>query len=234
MMRLRARLAVFSLLILLALQGGATAQEESRGRTSGHPLGEDQSCYDVLHYSLDLTVDPKQKTISGTLGMRARITQEATRLGLDLDDDLEVSQVCLGDEILQFEHSDGRVVFDLPQAGCQPGQEVEVVVSYGGEPRVAKNPPWDGGFTWAQTKKAQPWIATSCQLEGADLWWPCKDHPADEPDSMDIRVTVPKKLVVASNGKLVSVEPARRRGWHTYHWHVSTPINTYGVETCQW
>ncbi|MFH0944996.1 MAG: M1 family metallopeptidase [Planctomycetota bacterium] len=228
-MRLQARLALLFALALLAPAGSATAQGVRTGRTSGHPLGGDQTCYDVLHYALDLTVDPKKKAISGTLAMRAKITQATARLGLDLDGDLEVSRVCLGDATLQFEQADGKVMFDLQEPGCQPGQEVEVVVTYGGVPRVAANPPWQGGFTWAETKQGRPWIATSCQLEGADLWWPCKDHPSDEPDSMDIRVTVPKPLIVASNGKLVSVEPAARKGWHTYHWHVSTPINTYGV-----
>ena len=53
-----------------------------------------------------------------------------------------------------------------------------------------------------QTKSKQPWIATSCQGEGADLWWPCKDHPSDKPNGVDLHITVPKDLVVASNGTM--------------------------------
>ena len=45
---------------------------------------------------------------------------------------------------------------------------------------------------------------------------------------MAVRVTVPRPLVVASNGRRRDVEPASgdRR---TYNWFVSTPINTYNV-----
>ena len=42
-------------------------------------------------------------------------------------------------------------------------------------------------------------------------------------------VTVPKPLVVASNGRLLSRRADADEGWHTYHWRVSTPINNYGV-----
>ena len=89
-------------------------------------------------------------------------------------------------------------------------------------------PPWSGGFTWKKTKSDKHWIATSCQGEGADLWWPCKDQPGDEPDSMDLFIRVPVPLTCASNGRLVDVQPAEP-GWQTFHWHVSTPINNYSV-----
>ena len=90
----------------------------------------------------------------------------------------------------------------------RPVDEAAVTVSYGGRPRIAPNPPWDGGFTWARTADGQPWIATSCQSVGADVWWPVKDHPSDEPDSMALHITVPEPLVVASNGRLRGVEEA--------------------------
>ncbi|HKX46732.1 MAG TPA: M1 family metallopeptidase, partial [Planctomycetota bacterium] len=103
-----------------------------------------------------------------------------------------------------------------------------VEVAYGGVPRVAPRAPWDGGFTWARTADGAPWIATTCQGEGADLWWPCKDHPSDEARSMDLRITVPETVIPATNGRFVSMEDAGG-GWRTHHWHVSTPINNYGV-----
>ena len=88
-------------------------------------------------------------------------------------------------------------------------------------------PPWEGGFTWAKTKDGAPWIATSCQGEGADLWWPCKDHPSDKPESFDLHVTVPAGLVCATNGRRLSSETAG--GLTTSHWRVTTPIANYTV-----
>jgi aminopeptidase N len=93
---------------------------------------------------------------------------------------------------------------------------------------VAAHPPWDGGFTWSETKGGKPWIATTCEGEGADLWWPCKDHPSDKPDGVDLVITVPAGLVVASNGTLQG-KPETARGQTTFHWHVASPISNYCV-----
>lgn len=111
-----------------------------------------------------------------------------------------------------------------------------VRVFYGGKPREAPRPPWDGGFVWSKTKSGAPWIATCNQMQGADLWWPCKDQPDDEADHVFLQVSVPKALVVASNGRPVGIEDdidigawAARPGWRNYQWSVSTPINSYGI-----
>ena len=45
---------------------------------------------------------------------------------------------------------------------------------------------------------------------------------------MSINIRVPNPLVVASNGKLTSIEK-HSDSTSTYHWFVSTPINVYNV-----
>jgi len=50
----------------------------------------------------------------------------------------------------------------------------------------------------------------------------------DEPDSMDIRVTVPPGLTDVSNGRLRSID-YHPDGRKTFHWTVVNPINSYGV-----
>ena len=195
---------------------------------SGLPEPPEQSCYDVLHYDLTLKVDPDKHTIGGTLGMSARVLKESASILLDLDDRLSVSAVRRGNAPLEFTREPGRIrVRGLPEFAT-PGATFDLVVAYSGTPREAPMAPWDGGFTWSKTKAGKPWIATTCQGEGADLWWPCKDQPGDEPDSMDLFISVPQELTCASNGRLVDVKPAES-GWHTFHWHVSTPINNYCV-----
>lgn len=213
---------------LAGTRGSGNDDAVAERNTSGLPLSDEQAAYDVLYYDLSLRVDPDQKSIEGRLVMRARLLQALEALLLDLDSSLEVRAVELAGQAADWKREGGRIRIAGAERLAGVGTEVEVAVDYAGQPRVAPNPPWDGGFTWAQTSSGKPWIATSCQGEGADLWWPCKDQPSDEPDSMDLRITVPEPLVVASNGRLVSVTPAGR-GWRTYHWHVSTPINNYGV-----
>ena len=199
---------------------------------SGGPLLPEQAAYDVTFYDLALRVDPAERAIAGTLTATARIVSPTAHFVLDLDPLLEVEAMTeQGDEgattALAFERRGGRLWAAFPSMK-QPGETVAVEVVYGGQPREAPNPPWDGGFTWAETPSGHPWIATSCQTQGADVWWPVKDHVSDEPDSMAIRVTVPQPLVAAANGSLQQVEP-HDDGTSTYHWFVSTPINAYTV-----
>lgn len=212
---------------LVALCSCAGTDRVTGRRDSGGPVSPEQAAYDVLHYGLDLLVLPESRAIWGTLTIRARVLEPLSSLVLDLDRELVVEGADERGRALGFVHRDGRLMIDL-QTVRAAGETLTVRVSYGGQPREAPRPPWEGGFTWARTADGEPWIATSNQGEGADLWWPCKDHPSDEPDSMDIRVTVPRPLVCATNGRLVGVEDAGPTA-RTYHWQVSTPINNYVV-----
>lgn len=203
-----------------------------RGTDTGGPLMPEQAAYDVGFYDLNLDVDPATQTIEGSLTVHARIVHPTESLVLHLDSLLAVRMVELengGGDVVQaaFMHTDGLLRINLTTTR-QPGTNVVAKIFYGGPPRVAPRAPWVGGFVWARTPDGSPWIATAVQGEGADVWWPCKDHPSDEPDSMAISITVPQPLVVASNGRLRSVAE-HEDGRRTYHWFVSTPINNYGV-----
>jgi aminopeptidase N len=100
-------------------------------------------------------------------------------------------------------------------------------VQYKGIPKEAVRPPWDGGITWQKDSKGLDFIASSNQGIGSSIWWPLKDHPADEVDSLDMHVTVPKGLMDISNGRLVEIEMGKDTD--TFHWKVVNPINDYGV-----
>ena len=129
--------------------------------------------------------------------------------------------------VRNFEREIGKIWIEL-ETTRQSGETVHLQIYYQGNPRVAVRAPWDGGFSWAKTKDGAPWIATTCQGEGPDIWWPVKDHVSDEPDSMGIHIRVPDPLVCATNGKLLSVEK-HDDATSTYYWFVSTPINNYTV-----
>ncbi|MEQ1894934.1 MAG: M1 family metallopeptidase, partial [Planctomycetota bacterium] len=213
--------------------------------TSGRPMPPEQACYDVREYVLSVRVDPEASAIAGRLEMRADLVSASDTIVLDLDDRLKVSKVTMArssggfeqtfDEV-PFEHANGEVRIRA-RSHMALHAPFTVRIEYGGKPREAPMAPWDGGFVWAKTPSGAPWIATANQMQGADLWWPVKDQPDDEADRVLILVSVPKPLVVASNGKLMGVledfdalsTPNERAGWNTYQWAVSTPINTYGI-----
>ncbi len=200
---------------------------------AGGPLRDSQAAYDVRFYELDLEIDPASRSIAGTVRVRALARAELAGLDLDLDDRFTVAGArhFTGDgdgDALAAEHTGKKlwIPFATPVAA---GDEVTVEVAYSGAPREAPNPPWEGGFTWQQTDAGAPWIGVSCQIDGCDVWWPCKDHPSDEPDEgAALHYTVPPGLEVVANGVLEGVDELED-GRRTFHWRVSTPINSYNV-----
>lgn len=217
------------LLLLAALLAGCTA---APAQDSGGPLLPEQAAYDVTHYDLAVAVDPAQRRISGEVTVHAVVEDRLEHLVLNLDRRLAVTKAWpagtpANARPVERRNNDNQVWIELDPPRVR-GDTVRVSLAYEGIPRAAPGAPWDGGLSWDTTPSGAPWIATSCQTEGADLWWPVKDHPSDEPDSMDLAFTVPDSLVAASNGRLQSVERASD-STKTYRWHVSTPINTYNV-----
>jgi len=195
---------------------------------SGGPLMPEQAAYDVNFYELQLQIFPEKQTIAGDLMVRATIVHPTAVFVLDLDPVLAVEATKMSDgSSLSFERRGSKLWIHL-LGTQQRGTQIEVVVSYGGKPRVAPNPPWDGGFSWEKTPSGADWIATSCQTQGADIWWPNKDHVSDEPDSMALHIRVPDPLMVAANGRFQRKE-THSDATSSYHWYISTPINTYNV-----
>lgn len=200
--------------------------------SSGGPLMPEQAAYDVTFYDLAVQIFPNTERIDGRVTVRANVVQPMNYLVLDLDTLLQVTSAIeitpQGKPIPRMVTREvGKIWIALGNTR-QHGEKINVQVNYGGKPRVAPRPPWDCGITWAKTPSGAPWISSTCQTSGADVWWPVKDHVSDEPDSMAIHIRVPENLVAACNGKLKRTEN-HGDGTRSFHWYVSTPINTYCV-----
>jgi len=224
-------------LLLLASLFAVAASAQPQPNDSGLPLEPEQAAFDATYYDLAVAVDIESRTIDGTLLMEARVVQPTAAILLDLDAPLSVSRVeevayvaGTDDEITlprAFERTGNRLRIRLGRT-AQPGEGLRLRIAYGGAPRVAPRPPWDGGFTWSETADGTPWVAVSCQIQGADLWWPVKDHPSDEADSVRVALRVPSDLRAISNG-VWEGRTDHGDGTATERWFVSTPINNYGV-----
>ena len=228
-MIVRRCIRILSLCIMVAVLSGCTT---APAQDSGGPLLPEQAAYDVYHYDLAVTVDPDRQRIDGRVTVFAAVETQLDKLVLNLDRRLSVGESwTMGHPStphpVERRNDRNEVWIDLGEVR-EPGDTLRVSVSYEGTPRVAPNAPWDGGFSWSTTPNGDPWIATSCQTEGADLWWPVKDHPSDEPDSMDLSFTVPDSLTAVSNGILRGIDQTSD-STRTFRWHVSTPINAYNV-----
>ena len=199
---------------------------------SGGPLMLEQAAYDVKEYDLTLSVNPEDSSIQGALQTKALIVHPVYWFVLDIDTVFSIESVTELQEgdmmfVREFHQEIGKLWINLGSTR-NPGELIDITVNYDGKPRIAKQPPWRGGFTWKFTADGSPWIATTCQGEGADLWWPNKDHVSDKPDRMGLHITVPEGLFVATNGKLMATK-SNNNGTTTYDWLVSTPISNYNI-----
>ena len=194
---------------------------------SGGVLKLEQAAYDVQAYDISIKVDPAKKTISGMTIMDAKIVIPTISILLDLDDPYKVSKITDGKEALRFDRLKGaiRVFFPLSK---QPGESIHTEVTYAGPPHVARNAPWDGGFMWSKTPSGADWISVALQGAGADLLFPCKDHPSDHANHATMRLTVPDPLIAVGPGLLEKTERNSNKT-STFVWHMALPINNYSL-----
>ncbi|HKO15679.1 MAG TPA: M1 family metallopeptidase [Gemmatimonadaceae bacterium] len=184
--------------------------------------------WDAAFYDLHVTVQPRDSSIHGWNGISYRVLSPAREMQIDLQVPLEVDSMAQNGRRVTYRR-DGNAFFATLAAPQPVGSVQRITVYYHGRPKVARRPPWDGGFTWTRDSLGNPWIATSNEGLGASVWWPNKDLLADEPDSQRIAITVPDPMVDVSNGRLRSTTK-NADGTSTYEWFVASPINNYDVE----
>jgi aminopeptidase N len=194
---------------------------------SGGPLKPEQAVMDIRHYTLSLDVDPSLKAITGYTEIDLNLLQPSSVLLFDLVNLMKVSRITVNKKEQTFTHENDLIRISLPSA-LAPGK-LKVKIEYGGKPGIAERPPWTGGFQWEKDSLGRDWIAITCQGEGAKIYFPCKDHPSDEPnEGADLMITVPKGLYVAGPGLLQSTKPASTSKT-TYHWKTNYTINNYSI-----
>ena len=217
-----------------SLRGGVTAE---------------RAWWDLTHYHLQVAVDIENRVLYGLNRMTYRIrdsldeqtarlmrrsgvkaadvdvAKDAGRLQIDLQSPMYLISARQAARLLKVER-EGSAWFISGVSNTSGVHSIDL--EFDGHPVVAANPPWDGGITWQTDSTGRPFVASANQGIGASVWWPNKDHPWDEPDSMLISVRVPDSLMNVSNGRLRGVE-VHGDGTHTTHWAVVNPINNYGV-----
>ncbi len=195
---------------------------------SGGPLRPRQAAYDVRRYDLAVTMDPERRFLSGSNRATLVAIGALDAVELQLDDLLSVRAARVDGAPARYAHRNGLVTVTLART-WSAGERHAVEIDYDGHPKVAAFPPWLDGMVWERTPSGAPWLGVTTEGDGADDWWPCKDHPSDEPDEgMSIALTVPSSLVGLANGHKVG-ETVNGDGTTTTRWEVSYPINNYAV-----
>jgi aminopeptidase N len=220
-------------LLLLTNTSLLYSQHFNRGDTLRGFLSEYRSCYDVKFYDLKVTIDDLEKSIeqsSNTIHFLA--LNDFSTFQIDLASNMQIIYIDFEGDSLEYVR-DFNAVFIKFNRQIHKNENCKITIHYWGYPKEARNPPWDGGFSWKKDKNNNPWIGVSCQGIGASLWWPCKDHQSDKPDSMLITITARDPLKILSNGNLIEekiIWSSYFNSWmNTSTWFVSYPINNYNV-----
>jgi len=222
----------FLALILVTTAAASGAQAPGRARVFSHAdtlrgsNGPARAWWHVEFYDLHVTVSPTDSTIRGWNGIAYRALKAGRELQVDLQVPMSLDSVTQGGKKLTFRR-DSNAFFVALGAPAAAGSRGKIVAHYHGKPRIARNPPWDGGLIWRRDSLGTQFISTANEGLGASVWWPTKDYSGDEPDSVRVAITVPDSLENISNGRLRSV--TRGPGGTTWEWFASSPMTIYGV-----
>lgn len=221
------------------------AQSFTHDDTLRGSYGPSRNWWDVTKYDLHVKFNLQDSTISGYNEMHFKVLKKGDVMQIDLQEPMildsiiysipspwnkpGITKIAFGVTLKKDDfRKDGNAYF-FNEKNFSPRTLNNITVYYHGKPNIAMNPPWgDGGLVWKKDKNNNPWITITCQGSGASVWYPCKDHQADKPDSAEMHFTIPDTLVCVSNGKLRDVKK-NDDGTVTYDWAVVNPINNYNI-----
>jgi aminopeptidase N len=226
------RRLLLSLALMPLVARTSAAQEKTKFSHADSLRGTNspqRSWWDVSFYDLHVAISPSDSTIRGYNVITYRVLRPAPaqEMQIDLQMPLIVDSMVQDGKPLTFKRDSNAFVVTLPAPQIK-GTSRAIGVYYHGRPRVAKRPPWDGGYGWGVDSLGRTYFSTTNEGLGASVWWPTKDIPSDEPDSQRIAITIPDPSIDVSNGRLRSTVK-NADGTTTYEWFVANPINNYDV-----
>jgi aminopeptidase N len=191
--------------------------------------------YDALHYTLELSIDPQNNTLSGDCTMEAQATQSLGAFNLDFSE-LTIKQVTVNERKAKYRREERELTI-TPAQPIQAGDVFTVATTYSGSPETSPSfgTLWSSG--WYHTDENVVFV--SSETSGSSNWYPVNDHPLDKA-TYTFRITVPKPYVVAASGLLQ--QELDNGNTVTYVWEAAEPmasyvtavnIGEYAIETVQ-
>ena len=191
-------------------------------------FSKERMCFDVQRYDLNITVNPEKKSIIGFNEITFKVIEKTNKIQIDLFENMKVDSIVFNSKKLEYKRDEIAVFITFPNY-LEQNSEHKIKFYYSGNPIIAKNAPWDGGFVFNNDKNGKPWIGVAVQGTGASLWFPVKDSQSDEPDlGATIKVAVPNGLMNVSNGRFLGSEDLKN-GYTRWDWEVKNPINNYTI-----
>jgi aminopeptidase N len=200
----------------------------TRADTLRGSITPERAWWNLLKYELHVTPDYEKQTLSGENDLTFQAIADGQTMQIDLQEPMILLSATWGKKSLTFIREGN--VFHVRWPHVLKTGEIETVrLKFEGKPRVAVNPPWDGGWIWTKDKQGRPWMTVADEGLGASVWFPCKDHLYDEPDSgVVMSITAADSLVAVGNGRLRD-RKSNGNGTTTWTWAVVNPINSYDI-----
>lgn len=214
-------------IIILGFQQ-ISAQNFTRRDSLQGGLRFERTCFDVLLYDLNIKINPEERSIVGFNDITFKVIEPTQKIQLDLFDNMNVDSIVWNNQKLSYKRDFDAVFINFPNNLAQNSTET-LRFYYSGNPKVAKNAPWDGGFVFKKDSNGKDFIGVAVQGTGASLWYPVKDSQTDEPNhGASIKVAVPNGLMNVSNGRFKGSEDLGN-GYTRWDWVVRNPINNYDI-----
>lgn len=195
--------------------------------SSGGKLKPVQANMDIRKYTLNLDVDIANKFIKGNTTVNLQLKNASDTILLDLIQHYTIESIKVDGKSVAFDHKEEKVFIKAASNQFTAGNH-SVFIAYGGNPPEAVRPPWLGGFTWSKDRSGNDWVSINIQKEGGRMYFPCKDHPSDEPnEGVEMNITVPAGLLVAGPGLLQKTVTKKNKS--TFSWKTNYTISNYCV-----
>ncbi len=176
--------------------------------------------YDLRYARVELSLDPNQQYVSGTVTSHFKMLSDSPDIYFDLADNLTVSNVKYHGQNLTFQQlTTDEIKIDFPAAIAAQVTD-SLSITYSGVPSTAGS-----AFVSTLTPAGDPILATLSEPFGAKEWWPTKQSLNDKIEKMDIKINTPTQYTVGSNGKLISETIVNNR--KITYWQTNYPIPAY-------
>jgi aminopeptidase N len=177
------------------------------------------SGYDVAHYTIELDVDTVSQLLRGKTTIEATADQTLTAFNLDFTG-MHVDGVTVNGGPAFFDRNGSELVV-RPAAAIPAGSLFTTVVDYGGSPQSRTFPGVPVPIGWRWTLDGAVAVGEPAL---SHAWFPANDHPSDKA-TYTFRVTVPRGLEVAANGRRTQVDIGEDTT--TYVWEMARPMASY-------
>ena len=171
---------------------------------------ERDKIHDLVHTKLKVDFNFDKKELNGEAWVTAKPHFYATdHFSLDAKA-MIIHQVSFNNEMLEYSYDDYKINIDLPKE-FRKGEEFTIYIKYTARPEKvaqkgsaaitsAKGLYFINADGYDKNKPTQIW--TQGETEASSCWFPTIDSP-NQKTTQEIYITVPKRFVTLSNGKLV-------------------------------